>query len=48
MMGSSGSSKLQIEWVGSNASDQFMTWLKNNIRITAGTGPGSVQKALGA
>lgn len=49
MMNSSGGgvAKVQLEWVGGNASDSFMTWLQNNIRARAGSGPDSVQRALG-
>ena len=42
-----GGGLLQIEWVGGNAGDEFMSWLKKNIRVRAGTGPDSVQRALG-
>jgi TP901 family phage tail tape measure protein len=35
---------LQVEWVGWNPADEFMSWLKNNIRIRTG---GDVQAALG-
>ncbi len=42
-----GSQKIQLEWVGGNAGDEFMTWIKKNIRATAGSGPDSVQRALG-
>lgn len=46
--GSAGSGgKIGIEWVGSNAGDEFMSWLRKNIRIRAGSGAGSVQAALG-
>lgn len=48
MAGSGGSSggAVQLEWVGGNAGDEFMTWLKKNIRAAAGSGPNSVQIAL--
>jgi hypothetical protein len=46
-MGGGGAMKLEVEWVGGNAGDAFMTWLKNSIRIRAGSGPNSVQTALG-
>jgi hypothetical protein len=46
-MGGGGAMKLEIEWVGGNAGDKLMTWLKENIRIRAGSGPDSVQRALG-
>jgi len=39
-----GGGVLQVEWVGGNAGDEFMKWLRSNIRITHG---GDVQKALG-
>jgi hypothetical protein len=41
-----GVQKLQLEWVGGNAGDEFMTWLKKNIRARAGSGSDSVQRAL--
>lgn len=44
--GNSGGT-IQIEWVGSNAGDEFLRWLKKNIRIRGGSGPSSVQVALG-
>lgn len=47
-MGGGGVAKLEIEWVGGRGGDQFIEWLRENIRIKAGTGAGSVQKALGA
>jgi hypothetical protein len=34
-----GSSRLEIEWVGGNAGDEFMNWLKKNIRIRGGLTP---------
>jgi len=37
----------QLEWVGGNAGDEFMRWLRKNIRIVGGGGPNSVQRALG-
>jgi phage-related protein len=46
-MGGGGAIKLELEWVGGNAGDKLMTWLKENIRIRAGSGPDSVQRALG-
>lgn len=39
----SGRQVLQIEWVGGNAGDQFMAWLRQNIRIRGG----NVQTVLG-
>jgi hypothetical protein len=42
-----GSGALQIEWVGGNAGDEFLTWLRKNIRIRGGSGTNSVQKVLG-
>jgi phage-related tail protein len=41
-----GVSKIQLEWVGGNSGDEFLTWLKRNIRAVAGSGPNSVQVAL--
>lgn len=38
---------LQIEWVGGQGGDEFMTWLRKNIRVRAGSGKNSVQQALG-
>ena len=40
----SGGGVVQLEWVGGNAGDEFMRWLRKNIRITGG---GDVQRALG-
>ncbi len=40
----SGVTALQVEWVGGNAGDEFMRWLRGNIRIRYG---GNVQTALG-
>jgi TP901 family phage tail tape measure protein len=34
---------VQLEWVGGNAGDSFMTWLRNNIRVRGG----NVQTVLG-
>lgn len=45
-LGGAGAS-LQVEWVGGNAGDEFLTWLRKNIRIRHGSDPNSVQKALG-
>ncbi|MFD5564532.1 phage tail tape measure protein [Kitasatospora griseola] len=35
---------VQLEWVGGNAGDEFMTWLRKNIRVRGG----SVQAVLGS
>lgn len=43
-VGGGGGGRLQIEWVGGNASDEFFTWLRRNIRIKGG----NVQTVLGA
>lgn len=43
-MGGGGGGVLQIEWVGGNAGDEFLTWLRRNIRIKGG----NVQQVLGA
>lgn len=45
--GGGGGGRIQLEWVGGNGGDEFMTWLKKNIRATSGSGPDSVQRALG-
>jgi hypothetical protein len=45
--GRGGGGVLQLEWVGGNAGDAFMTWLRGNIRVKYGSDPKSVQKALG-
>jgi hypothetical protein len=45
--GSAGTQRLEIEWVGGNAGDEFMTWLRNNIRIRGGNNKNSVQNVLG-
>lgn len=42
-----GASSVQIEWVGGSGGDEFLTWLRKNIRILHGSDPKSVQKALG-
>lgn len=41
--GPGGGGALTIEWVGSSAGDEFMTWLRKNIRIQGG----NVQAVLG-
>jgi len=41
--GPAGAGTLQIEWVGTNGGDEFMTWLRKNIRIKGG----NVQTVLG-
>jgi SLT domain-containing protein len=43
MAGAAAPAKLQIEWIGGNASDEFITWLRKNIRIRGG----DVQSVLG-
>lgn len=43
----SGGTAVQVQWVGGNAGDDFMKWLRKNIRVVSGGGPASVQKALG-
>ena len=42
-----GNATVQVEWVGGNAGDEFMRWLRKNIRIVGGAGSNSVQRALG-
>lgn len=39
--------KVQLEWIGTHASDEFLRWLRKNIRIRGGSGSNSVQQALG-
>jgi len=41
--GGRGVGALQVEWVGGNAGDEFMSWLRKNIRIRGG----DVQAVLG-
>lgn len=41
--GGGGATKVQLEWVGGNAGDEFINWLKKNIRIRGG----DVQTVLG-
>jgi hypothetical protein len=43
MAGMGGKVKLEVEWVGGSASDEFITWLRKNIRIRGG----DVQAVLG-
>jgi TP901 family phage tail tape measure protein len=38
-----GAQRLEIEWVGGNAGDEFLAWLRRNIRIRGG----NVQTVLG-
>jgi TP901 family phage tail tape measure protein len=42
-MGHGGEQSLKVEWVGGNAGDEFMSWLRKNIRIRGG----NVQTVLG-
>lgn len=42
-----GGGVIRLEWVGGSGGDEFMTFLKKNIRAIAGNGPDSVQRALG-
>lgn len=42
-----GEQRIVIEWAGGNAGDEFIQWLRKNIRIRSGGGTNSVQKALG-
>jgi len=44
----SGSGKLQIEWVGGNGGDDLERWIRKNVRIRGGTGPGAVERAYGS
>ncbi len=41
-----GAVHVQLEWAGGGG-DEFLTWLRKNIRIRGGAGPNSVQKVLG-
>jgi hypothetical protein len=41
--GGGGVTRLEIEWVGGNAGDEFISWLRKNIRVRGG----SVQGVLG-
>lgn len=41
--GGGGGGVVQLEWVGGNAGDDFMRWLRSNIRIRGG----NVQRVLG-
>lgn len=43
LTGGGGVQRLEIEWVGGNAADSFMAWLRQNIRIRGG----NVQTVLG-
>jgi phage-related protein len=45
--GGGGVQQLQIEWVGGYGGDEFMKWLRSNIRIRGGNGQNSVQSVLG-
>lgn len=45
--GSGGASAIQVEWVGGAAGDEFLTWLRKNIRIRGGNASNSVQRVLG-
>ena len=47
MGGGGGAQTLYVEWAGGNAGDEFLTWLRKNIRIRYGSDPHSVQKMLG-
>lgn len=49
MLGGAGTQvQVQLEWTGgAGAGDQLWNWIKSNIRARAGTGSGSVQRALG-
>ncbi len=42
--GGGGTLRLQLEWTGGHAGDEFLTWLRRNIRIKGG----NVQSVLGA
>jgi hypothetical protein len=40
--------KLQIEWVGDNGGDDLERWIRKNVRVRGGTGPGAVERAYGS
>jgi hypothetical protein len=44
---SGAATTVRLEWAGGAADREFMTWLRRNIRVVAGNGPNSVQRALG-
>jgi hypothetical protein len=46
-VGSGGAQAIQVEWVGGAAGDEFLTWLRRNIRIRGGNSANSVQRVLG-
>lgn len=41
--GGQGGGVVQLEWVGSNAGDELMTWIRKNVRVRGG----NVQSVLG-
>jgi hypothetical protein len=43
-----GGGKLQIEWVGGNGGDDLERWIRKNVRVRGGTGPGAVERAYGS
>lgn len=43
--GGGGVARVELSWAGGNAGDEFMNWLRKNIRVTSG---GNVQSALGS
>lgn len=45
MTGGGGVARVELSWAGGNAGDEFMNWLRKNIRVTSG---GNVQTALGS
>jgi len=47
-VGGGGVMRLELDWApGSNHGDELLTWLRRSIRVMAGSGPNSVQQALG-
>lgn len=42
-----GGGVVQLEWIGNNGGDDFMRWIRKNIRAQYGNNPNSVQLALG-
>jgi len=45
--GGGGGGVVQLEWVGGNAGDELMAWIRKNIRAQYGNNANSVQLALG-
>jgi SLT domain-containing protein len=45
---SGGGGKLQVEWVGGNGGGDLERWIRKNVRVRGGTGPGAVERAYGS